>query len=81
MPIGPGATRFTRIWRPTSSAAHDRANDRSAALVAAYTLNDALPFTSMSEPVMMTEAPALSRGRAFCTVKIVPPTFVLNVLA
>ena len=36
--IGPGATVFTRMPRPTSSAAVVRAKERSAALVADYAL-------------------------------------------
>src|SRR5271154_482604 len=33
--IGPGLSTFTRILRSASSTAHDRANDRSAALLPA----------------------------------------------
>src|SRR5262249_41174048 len=42
--IGPGLTALTRILRSLSSTAQVRANDRTAALVALYTVGPAIPL-------------------------------------
>ena len=60
--IGPGATVFTRMPRPTSSAAAVRARERKAALVAEYALVPALPVLSATLVFKMIEAPSFRNG-------------------
>src|SRR6202042_2539460 len=78
---GPGLSAFTRIFRSFKSVVHVRANDRTAALLALYTLNAGLPVDATIEAFRMIEAPSRTRGRAFCTVNKIPLTFVLKVLS
>jgi hypothetical protein len=53
--IGPGLSTFTRIFLPFSSLSHVRANERNAALLAAYTPKPGKPFTEATDPVMKTD--------------------------
>ncbi len=76
MSIAPGLTTFTRILRALRSVVHVRAKDRSAALVALYTLRPANPFEPTTDEVRMIDAPSGMSGRAFCTVKSVPFTLM-----
>src|SRR4029077_13646254 len=64
--IGPGLIAFTRIFRAFRSAVQVRAKDRTAALVALYTLNDAIPLIETIEALRMIDAPSGMRGSAFC---------------
>jgi hypothetical protein len=48
--IGPGLKVFTRIFRPFKSAANVLAKDRTAALVAVYTLVAGIPMPETDEP-------------------------------
>ena len=63
--MGPGATVFTRMPRPTSSAAAVRAKERSAALVAEYALAPTVPLLSATLVFKMIDAPSFSNGNAF----------------
>jgi hypothetical protein len=47
------------------SVSHVRANERNAALLAAYTPKPGKPFTDATDPVMMIDPPSLSSGSAF----------------
>src|SRR2546425_5264459 len=76
--IGPGATVFTRMPRPTSSAAAVRAKERSAALVAEYALAPTLPLLSTTLVLRMIEAPSFRNGSAFCMVKYAPLMLMSN---
>ena len=49
-----------------------------AAFEALYTLKASVPFTDVVEAVRMIEPPSVRSGRAFCTVKSVPLTWVLK---
>ena len=79
--IGPGLTALTRMWRSLRSAVHERAKERTAALVALYTLNAGIPFIETIEALRMMEAPSFISGKAFCTVKRSPLTLLLKVLS
>src|SRR5260370_14630277 len=70
--IGPGLIALTRILRPLRSEVHDRANERTAALLALYTLNPSMPFRPAMEEFKMIEPPSLTRASAFCTLKSNP---------
>src|SRR6266404_4040787 len=74
--ITPGLTTFTRILRPFRSDVHVRANDRSAALVALYTLTASHPLDPTTEALRMIDAPWRSSGSAFCAVKSAPFTLI-----
>src|SRR6266487_1450118 len=76
--IGPGATVFTRMPRPASSAAAVRAKERSAAFVAEYALVPAVPFLSATLVFKMIDAPSLSNGSAFWIVKYAPLMLMSN---
>src|SRR5712664_69292 len=76
--IGPGATVFTRIPRPTNSAAAVLAKERSAALVAEYALAPAVPVESATLVFKMMEAPSFSSGSAFWIVKYAPLMLMSN---
>src|SRR5207253_3639314 len=77
--IAPGLTTLTRILRSLRSVVRVRANDRSAALVALYTLTAGFPFDPTMDEVKMIEAPSRRSGSAFCTVKSAPLTLAPNV--
>src|SRR5438445_716468 len=77
--IAPGLTTLTRILRSLRSVVRVRANDRSAALVALYTLTAGFPFDPTMDEVKMIEAPSRSSGSAFWTVKSAPLTLAPNV--
>jgi hypothetical protein len=72
--IGPGLRVLMRMLRPLTSSIQLRANARTAALDAAYTLNAGVPLLAAVEPVKMTEAPSPNKGNAACTVNSVPFT-------
>ena len=77
--IGPGATVFTRMPRPTSSAAAVLARERSAAFVAEYALAPALtPLLSATLVFKMIDAPSFSNGSAFWIVKYAPLMLMSN---
>jgi hypothetical protein len=79
--IGPGLTVLTRIWRACKSTVQVRANDRTAAFVALYTLKEALPLLEAIEAVRIIELPSNKSGSAFCTVKSSPLTLMPNILS
>jgi hypothetical protein len=56
-----------------------RANERTAAFVAEYTLKAAMPLTETIEAFRMIEPPSGMSGSAFWTVKSRPLTLVLKV--
>ena len=64
-PPAPRHLPFTRIFLPFSSLSHVRANERNAALLAAYTLKPGKPFTEAFDPVMKIDPPSLNSGNAF----------------
>ena len=66
--IGPGLSALTRIFRSFKSIVHVRANDRTAALLALYTLDAGLPLDATIEAFRMIDPPSGTRDRAFCTV-------------
>ena len=76
--MGPGATVFTRIPRPASSAAAVLARERRAALVAEYALVPAVPVLSATLVFKMIEAPSFSKGSAFWMVKYAPLMLMSN---
>ncbi|MCY1227785.1 hypothetical protein D9M72_400730 [compost metagenome] len=65
----PGLTTFTRMPRVTSSAAKPEAIERSAALVALYTLMPCMPPSSAMDEVKTIALPAGISGARRCTVK------------
>ena len=79
--VAPGLRALTRILRCFRSRVQHRAKERMAAFEALYTLKASVPFTEVVEAVRMIEPPSMRSGRAFCTVKSVPLTLVLNVLS
>src|ERR1700720_2158248 len=56
--IGPGLSAFTRIFRSFKSIVQVRANDRTAALVALYTLDAGLPLDATIEAFRMIDPPS-----------------------
>jgi hypothetical protein len=78
---GPGLTALTRMPRPISSADSVRANERTAALVAAYTLLPGMPSSLAPEVVSTIEAPSRSTGCAFSTVCSTPLTLMSKSLS
>ena len=70
--VAPGLTTLTRILRSRNSLAQVRANDRSAALIAAYTPMPSLPLAFVFDELRMIDPPSLSSGSAFCTVNTTP---------
>src|SRR6266849_6235603 len=56
--VGPGLTALTRILRAFRSRVQLRANDRTAALLALYTLNASAPLIEVVEAVRMIEPPS-----------------------
>src|SRR6266436_5022321 len=76
--IGPGATAFTRMPRPTNSAAAVLAKERSAAFVAEYALAPAVPVLPATLVFKMIDAPSFSRGSAFWIVKYAPLMLISN---
>ncbi len=63
--IGPGLSALTRILRSLRSVVHVRANDRTAAFVALYTLNASIPLMETIEALRMIDAPSGISGSAF----------------
>ena len=53
-----------------------RTNERTAALVALYTLDVGKPLLATIDALRMMEAPSGNRGSAFCTVKRRPLTLM-----
>src|SRR5437879_13668702 len=62
--VAPGLTALTRMWRSFKSDVHVRANERTAALVALYTLFDANPLLPTMDAFRMIAAPSGKIGRA-----------------
>jgi hypothetical protein len=54
--IGPGLIALTRIFRAFRSLVQERAKERTAALVALYTLNFSDPFDEVIEAFKRTDA-------------------------
>src|SRR5216683_138784 len=79
--IEPGLTAFTRMRRGLRSVVHVRANERTAALVALYTLFDGSPLLATTDAQRTMEEPSLSNGNAFCMVKSSPFTLTSNIEA
>lgn len=65
MSVGDGLTTFTRISRSFKSVVHVRAKDRTAALVAAYTVFAGNPLLPTIEAVRTIAPPSGIRGGAF----------------
>jgi thiosulfate reductase cytochrome b subunit len=63
------------MLRSFKSTSHVRAKERTAALLALYTLNDGKPLMSAIDSFRKMEPPSVNNGNAFCTVKSVPRTF------
>ena len=74
-----GASTLTRIFRSLRSLVQPRANERTAALLAEYTLKFGVPCTETMEAFSTMAPPSGIKGSAFCTVKRTPFTFVSNV--
>jgi hypothetical protein len=66
--INPGLIAFTRMPRTFRSVVHVRANERTAAFVALYTLLACKPLLATMEAFTMIEASSGISGSAFCTV-------------
>src|SRR5258708_6917071 len=79
--VGPGLMALTRIWRACRSRVQLRAKERTAALVALYTLLSGSGLIELVEAVRMIDPPSCKSGSAFCTVKSNPLTLMLNVLS
>ena len=79
--IAPGNSKFTRIFLFFSSFGQVRAKERTANLLAAYTLKPGSPFAGAFDPVMKIDPPSLNSGNAFWTVKSVPRTLRSKVLS
>ncbi len=67
--IEPGLIALTRIPLGSSSLLSVRAIDRSAALLAEYTLSASRPVWFAIDVVSTTLLPSVSSGANFCTVK------------
>ena len=76
--LKPGLTAFTRMRRSFKSVVHVRANDRTAALVALYTLQSGNPLLATMDAFRMIDAPSAISGSAFCTVNRRPFTLMLK---
>ena len=61
----PGLIAFTRILRFLRSTDQVRANERTAALVALYTLKAGLPVIETIEALRTIDPPGLIKGSAF----------------
>jgi hypothetical protein len=79
--MGPGLTAFTRMRRACKSVVHVRANARTAALVALYTLFVGNPLLATMDAFRMIEAPSGIRGSAFCTVNRRPLTLMVKIVS
>src|SRR5262245_57179372 len=77
--IEPGLTAFTRMRRCFNCVVHVRANERTAALVALYTLFDAKPLLATIEALRMIDDPGGMSGTAFCTEKSRPLTLTSKI--
>src|SRR3989454_546480 len=77
--VAPGLTAFTRMRRSLRSVVNVRAKERTAALVALYTLFDANPLLPTTEAFRMIDAPSESSGNAFCTVNRTPFTLMSKI--
>src|SRR3989454_5226859 len=77
--VAPGLTAFTRMRRSLRSVVNVRARERTAALVALYTLFDANPLLPTTEAFRMIDAPSESSGNAFCTVNRTPFTLMSKI--
>src|SRR5262245_11903684 len=76
--IGPGLTAFTRIPREASSAASERARERTAALVAERIERPGVPTALRNDVVSTTLAPFVKSGTAFWIVKKIPLKLTAN---
>jgi len=76
--MAPGLTAFTRMRRACMSVVQVRANARTAALVALYTLFAGKPLLATMDALRMIEAPSGSSGSAFCTVNRRPFTLMVK---
>src|SRR5213593_490302 len=77
--IEPGLTAFTRMRRCFKSVVQVRANERTAALVALYTLLDDRPLLATMDAFRMNEAPSGISGSAFCTENRRPFTLMSKI--
>src|SRR5439155_17320268 len=77
--VAPGLTAFPRMRRSLRSVVNVRAKERTAALVALYTLFDANPLLPTTEAFRMIDAPSESSGSAFCTVNRTPLTLMSKI--
>ncbi len=75
----PGLTAFTRMRRSFKSVVHVRANERTAALLALYTLHAGAPLLATMDAFRMMEAPSGISGRVFCTVNKRPFTLMSKI--
>nr|WP_235855044.1 hypothetical protein [Nonomuraea aridisoli] len=65
--------------RPRSSPAHDRANERTAAFDAEYTLSPACPLLDAIDVTSTIEAPSFRYGSASRRVNTVPFTLIAKI--
>ncbi len=70
----PGLIAFTRIRRSRSSLVQVRAKDRTAALVALYTLMPGKPLVVAIDALRMIDPSSFMNGSPFCTEKNSPFT-------
>jgi len=77
--VAPGLTAFTRMRRSFSSVVHVRANERTAAFVALYTLLAENPLLPTIDALRTIDAPSGISGRAFCTVNSRPFTLMSKI--
>src|SRR5262249_41865328 len=63
------------------SVVQQRANDRTAALLALLTLIASAPLDATIEALRMIDPPSVKRGSAFCTVKSSPLTLLLKTVS
>ncbi len=74
--VPPGITVFTRIPRPTSSAANTRAIAVTPPFDAAYAADPGAPNCRITEPLSTIEPPLRISGTAACTVRNTPVRLV-----
>src|SRR5437660_7494848 len=77
--IGPGLTAFTRMRRSFRSVVQVRANERTAALVALYTLFAGNPLLPTMDAFRTIEPPSGISASAFWTVNRRPFTLMLKI--
>src|SRR5438445_10705203 len=78
--IPPEFSTFTRILRSCNAEVHVRANERRAALLAAYTVIVGKPLPPLpAAPLNLIDAGLRNNANAFCTMNSVLRTLTLSV--